>query len=901
MSDPFGTAPRRAAIRSAWVDSPTRFREDANAEEDLYLGGYADRLLVELAQNAADAAARAGVPGRLRYRLVSTSDGDWALSVANTGEPLTAAGIDSLTSLRASAKRDGGTVGRFGVGFAAVLAVSDAPRIVSRTGGVRFSAADTAAVVADVPHLTEEVGRRGGQVPVLRLAWPVDGAPPDGYDTEVVLPLRDAAALAEVRAQLADFDPALLLGLPDLSTVDIEDRRVTRAADGTDVLLTDDGRTERWRTRTASGTVPAELLADRPVEERARTGWSVLVAVPTRTVGADRVPVPLRGQRVQAPTPTDEKVGLPVRVVASFPLTASRRTVPAGPLTDFLVERVAASYADLVADLADTPAVRELLPPPGFPPGELAESLRTAGIAALAGRELLPTADGARVRPDRAVAVPDPLVPPLSEVLAGLLPAGWWHRDLAALGTRRLEIAEVVAAVTGTRRPPDWWHQLYAGFAALTLDTADREALGALPVPLADGRTVTGPARVLLPDDAPLPPGLDALGLLVAHPAAAHPLLDRLGARPATPTGLLHDDRVRAAVLDSMDAEDPAPVADAVLHLVEAAAPAPGELPWLADLALPGHELDADRAAEADWYPAGELLLPSGPLPDLLVPDAPFGVLAAEVADRYRPGTLTAVGVLDTFEVLDVADVDLADLADVELADIDAWAEAVRDAAGPVDPAGLRVARLRAVRDLDLVRPDRWPDALALLTEPPLAAVLAAGCTLHTATDEAVPVPGYTRWWLARQPVLDGRRPIDCRLPGDNELTGLYDPAPGPAETAALLGAYRGVDDLLATAAVDPAVAGDLLDRLGDADRTVPAELLAVLYPRLAAVLDPDRVPAPARIRVAPDLVVPAEQAVVLDRPWLVDRLAGRQPVPAGADPVAVADLLDIPLLSELD
>ena len=66
MDDPFGTAALRAAVLAAWAASPTRFREDANAEEDLRLGGYADRLFVELAQNAADAARAAGVPGRLR-------------------------------------------------------------------------------------------------------------------------------------------------------------------------------------------------------------------------------------------------------------------------------------------------------------------------------------------------------------------------------------------------------------------------------------------------------------------------------------------------------------------------------------------------------------------------------------------------------------------------------------------------------------------------------------------------------------------------------------------------------------------------------------------------------------------------------------------------------------------
>ena len=67
MDDPFGTAALRAAVLDAWAASPTRFREDANAEEDLRLGGYADTWFVELAQNAADAA---GGAGRLRVTLV---------------------------------------------------------------------------------------------------------------------------------------------------------------------------------------------------------------------------------------------------------------------------------------------------------------------------------------------------------------------------------------------------------------------------------------------------------------------------------------------------------------------------------------------------------------------------------------------------------------------------------------------------------------------------------------------------------------------------------------------------------------------------------------------------------------------------------------------------------------
>ena len=57
--DPFGTADLRQRVLDSWTASPARFREDANAEEDHALTGYRDRLVVELAQNAADAASRA--------------------------------------------------------------------------------------------------------------------------------------------------------------------------------------------------------------------------------------------------------------------------------------------------------------------------------------------------------------------------------------------------------------------------------------------------------------------------------------------------------------------------------------------------------------------------------------------------------------------------------------------------------------------------------------------------------------------------------------------------------------------------------------------------------------------------------------------------------------------------
>ena len=56
MDDSFGTAALRAAFSTPGRPRQRDSAEDANAEEDLRLGGYADTWFVELAQNAADAA-----------------------------------------------------------------------------------------------------------------------------------------------------------------------------------------------------------------------------------------------------------------------------------------------------------------------------------------------------------------------------------------------------------------------------------------------------------------------------------------------------------------------------------------------------------------------------------------------------------------------------------------------------------------------------------------------------------------------------------------------------------------------------------------------------------------------------------------------------------------------------
>ncbi|MGH4009720.1 MAG: sacsin N-terminal ATP-binding-like domain-containing protein, partial [Pseudonocardiaceae bacterium] len=692
-ADPFGTAALREGVLAAWRGSPTRFREDANTESDLAGFGYADRLLVELAQNAADAAQRAGVPGHLR---VTVEEGE--LRAANTGAPLDSAGVAALAALRASAKREGSSVGRFGVGFAAVLGVTDEPRVVSRSGGVAFSAQRTTQALACDPALRAELRRRGGRGPVLRLVWPAEGDPPPGFDTEVRLPLRPGTEPDALLTVFADEAGDLLLALPWLHRIDIGDRALHR--EGEDPVLVHDGSgLRRWRVVRRAGLLPTAALAGLGAE--ARPEWSLCWALP---VDPDGVPIPLAGEVLHAPTPTAERLTLPARLIGTVPVDSSRRHVHPGPAVELLLHTAAQAYPELAAALA--PDYRTMLVPvPGFPAGEIDAALRDAVLEALRRARWLPDASGGQAVAANALVLDVPL-PELAALLADVTPnlldaelaAPRHAAALAALGVTRLRPAAIAELLAGLDRPPSWWRSCYAALAPLLdADPAAREELGALPVPLADGRTVTGPRGVLLGDVG----AAITTELRLVHADAVHPLLERLGARPVCPAELL--DALRPAIERSVDdAEDGLDVtglARAALALAGQVGEPAGVRPWLGALALPD---DTGQPRRAD-----ELVLPGGALQGLLAPDAPLGVLDPAVGAEQPAAALRAVGVLDSFAVLDDPH---PQRPDHELDDEEQWW---------VETGGEPPAPLLAVRDLDLVDDGCWPAALRRIAADP--------------------------------------------------------------------------------------------------------------------------------------------------------------------------------------
>ncbi|MEV0295863.1 ATP-binding protein [Nocardia sp. NPDC050710] len=925
-------------------------REDAATEADLVRAGYRDRLLTELAQNAADAAAKAGVPGRLVVRL----DGR-TLRIANTGAPLDTEGVHALTALRASGKADPeATVGRFGIGFTAVLSVSDDIELRSTSGSLLFSRALTWEALSE--HAIRPPGGMQSAAsdfapPVLRLVWPNATPPAAEADTEVVLRLRDdvdADALIDgMRAEAVD----LLLELPALRSIRIADDEITSTvtdlAHGLQELrVTSPGREHRvwWQYRTA------------------RARW----LVPVR----DGRPVAAAHDVLRAPTRSDEELSLPALVIADIPMQPDRRRLLPGAR----ISELAVGYADFARALP-RPDRLVLVPAPGFARSEADGLLREAILRDLQTHTWLPVVTAAPVAATESRTGADPFdwdlptrtaesspvdshpaqrhraadpratleagvvelpthaadspqdgvisadeesaralgrigaaasgspaderrfeaelplpgasdataVPTRASVLPGLssdlaellddvvgplvipeLSARAHTEALAVLDVHRLGLARLAELSAGLERSPAWWRALYEALESFVVDPLSAEELGALAVPLADGRLVTGPRTVVLGDRLEVAIPLHWARLV--HPEAAHPLLARLGARSATPEDLLNDPGLRAELEDRPDDPD---IADAVLRLAERADPR-SLPPWLGQLELPD--------ATGELRPADELLLPEAPLYPLLTEDAPLGTLDQDVVDRYGADAVRAVGVGWDFSI--VADIDPTG-PDHHLDDEETWWSTL-----PEDPP-----ELAAVRDLDLVDEIAWPDALLQLVSEPR--------TRRLLTDP----DGYTAWWLRAHARVDGIPLGLYRHPADTEFAGLLPEFTFEGFTRTDLDGLRAV--FANPDVITPELATALLDALADPAKTPAPEVVSRAHHRLAASvaaehLDLADLDLPERVRALSGAVVDAGDAMVLDRPWFGLVLPPDRLVLGDIDTAsALARLLDLPLVSD--
>ncbi|MFD8835381.1 DEAD/DEAH box helicase [Streptomyces griseofuscus] len=155
-----------ARVLQTYEVDPGLVQEHANGERRITQGGYGDRQLFELVQNAADEISRE--PGGT-VQVVLT---DAHLYCANEGTPVTAEGAETILRMSMSRKR-GGQIGRFGVGVKSVLVVTDTPQFFSATGAFGFDREWAFERIRSVPGVRERLGDRF-EAPVLRMARPLD-------------------------------------------------------------------------------------------------------------------------------------------------------------------------------------------------------------------------------------------------------------------------------------------------------------------------------------------------------------------------------------------------------------------------------------------------------------------------------------------------------------------------------------------------------------------------------------------------------------------------------------------------------------------------------------------------------------------------------------------------------
>lgn len=498
-------AQSRTVLETYRID-PGLIQEHANGERRISQGGYGDRQLFELVQNAADEIQ--ALPGGEIAVVLTESH----LYCANQGSPVTPEGADTILRMGTSRKR-GGQIGRFGVGVKSVLAISDAPEFFSTENGVSFGFGfDRSWSARQIRTVHGSVG----ETPVLRMARVLD---PDGarasdpvldellrWATTVVrLPLTPGSS-KRLGEDVGSFPVEFPLFSPHVGTITLDDRRAGgarrqidhRATGARRVLeeLRPDGTTVQhsWRVFTRSHRPSAVAVGDAG-ELHDRPEIDVSWAVPERTS--------TRGT-FWAYFPTKFATTLRGILNAPWKTSEDRQAIFDGNAFNNELLNVAAS---LVVDslpslgVAEDPAAYvDYLPGRGREAPQFADERLTIRIWDAAGRNpSLVDQVGVFRRPDDIRLHPENLREEWLKEWAGYpgRPEGWVHHS-AERRERRARVALIMGRA-GRRDASvtEWLEALVSDGSAKASAAALRIAAGMMEADH-EHAAVAGRARILL-------------------------------------------------------------------------------------------------------------------------------------------------------------------------------------------------------------------------------------------------------------------------------------------------------------------------------------------------------------------------------------------------------------------
>lgn len=485
--------------------NPARIEEDANGERRIHQGGYGDRQLFELVQNASDELRDPEHQGG-RIHVILTED---TLYCANEGTPITPEGADTILRMGVSKKR-GGQIGRFGVGIKSVLSVTRTPQFFSKTGSFGFDAEWAAEQILSAVNEGRQERRQSpisriDEVPVLRVAKRLDverecAGDPDltrllrWASTVVRLPLVDGAA-AELSLDIhhrrstgesvnREFPHLFQLFSPHVGSVILEDRSASPGVRRELLVKSRGGVTTIFEAR---GTGEKSKFEDfhvftRPhqVSDASRSGAGELHdrvtidvswAVPdfTRAEGARYLTVPNDRGTFWSFFPTKYSTTLSGALNAAWKTNEDRQNLlDSSDLNWELLRVSAALIVDSLKELAhldDPAAYLPLLPGRSKESPNWACKYLTEQVWALAAKKpSLPDQDGVLCEPGRLRIHREKLS---DEALAlwrayDGRPSNWVHHSVEGPGSRRGKVNHILEAANhrGQESIKDWLEAL---------------------------------------------------------------------------------------------------------------------------------------------------------------------------------------------------------------------------------------------------------------------------------------------------------------------------------------------------------------------------------------------------------------------------------------------------------
>ncbi|GAA3694552.1 hypothetical protein GCM10022399_08910 [Terrabacter ginsenosidimutans] len=435
----------RTALET-YRNEPRRVGQDANIERSIAEGAYAQRQLFELVQNAADA-AKVDLQGG-RCEVLLTKD---ALYVANTGESFSIDGVIALMGTHDSVKRDD-KIGRFGLGFKSVLAVSDSPRVFSRDGSFVFDRGESARILSHlVPGLPH--------YPVMRWARAVDPSDAGREDpllagfmkwatTVVVAPLKGKRDV--LATSLASFPAEFLLFSQHMERVGLEDREsgvareITTSRDDTGAFLVNDaGRRSAWVVSSQRHSPSKKALADggySAARESVEISWAAPLEGAPKGVG-----------RFWAYFPTISMTTLSGIVNAPWKLADDRESLLSGDFNEELLTEVLPKLVGEALSAIHRPAkptgVLDVLPARGKEARSTGDDLLNEPVMrAVSDRQCLPAMDGGLRHPSRVRLHPEGLTQEELNLWASVCPdPEWWVSHAVVSAEHRSKVLRLLA------------------------------------------------------------------------------------------------------------------------------------------------------------------------------------------------------------------------------------------------------------------------------------------------------------------------------------------------------------------------------------------------------------------------------------------------------------------------